>query len=82
MPKTDKSEQRSTKKSKKRNNKSFPYKKTRGANILYNEILVRSSTKGNSKIQCEKCEMVKRIKFMAKYKGKILCSNCRPNMFY
>ena len=52
-------------------------KKKRGQEIPYGKILVRSSTAGSSKVQCEECKKVKRIKFMVKYKGKILCSSCK-----
>ncbi len=75
----DKFEDRPTRKSKKRSNKGFPYKNKRGTRISYDKILIKSSTKGNSKVECENCSKIKRIKFMVKYKGKILCSACKPN---
>ncbi len=52
-------------------------KKKRGLAIPYDKIIIRSSTAGSSKVQCEGCKKIKRIKFMVKYKGKILCSNCK-----
>jgi len=48
--------------------------------IPYNKIIKRSSTAGSSRVKCEKCGVVKRIKFMARFKGKILCSSCRPHI--
>ena len=48
--------------------------------ISYSKILTRSKTKGNSKVRCDKCGKVKRIKFMTLFKDKIKCSNCRPNI--
>ena len=49
------------------------------ANIKYSEILVRKK-RGYSRVKCSKCHKIKRIKHMYKYKGKTICSNCKPHI--
>ena len=46
--------------------------------IPYDKLITKMNG-GSSKVQCEKCGKIKRVKFMAMFKGKILCSNCKPN---
>lgn len=45
----------------------------------YSQYMIKSKTSGNSKVICSKCNKMKRIKFMVIYKGRLLCSNCKPN---
>lgn len=47
--------------------------------IEYNRIIVRKDD-GNSLIECDKCKRLGRIKSMSKYKGKVLCSHCKPHI--
>ena len=35
---------------------------------------------GNTKVTCDKCKKIKRIKKMAFFKRKLLCSNCKPDI--
>ena len=51
-----------------------------GRNIEYSRIVVRGKSTGKSKVICEKCGKIKRIKNMARYKGKIYCSSCKPHL--
>jgi hypothetical protein len=49
-------------------------------NIEYNKIVKRGLSSGKSKVKCEGCGQIKRMKHMAKFKKRILCSNCKPHI--
>ena len=38
--------------------------------------------KSNAKIECEKCGRIVRSRYVVKFKGKLLCSNCVPRVHY
>ena len=48
--------------------KLTPYKKIEKRQIRY------------SKVRCDKCGKLKRIRFMAMFKNKVLCSICKPHL--
>ena len=52
------------------------YQKECSRGIPYNKIIKRGRA-GSSRVMCDKCHKIKRIKYMARIKGKILCSNCK-----
>ena len=46
--------------------------------MSHNRIVKR--TKRYSKVKCDKCNKIKRMKNMATFKGKVLCSDCKPHI--
>lgn len=34
----------------------------------------------NKKIKCEKCGRIRRSRYITHFKGKLLCSDCKPKM--
>lgn len=36
--------------------------------------------KSNKKIKCDKCGRIKRSRYIVQFKGKFLCSDCKPRI--
>lgn len=47
--------------------------------IPYGRIVKKSMSAGNSKVKCDGCGKIKRIKYMRLYKNRVLCSGCIPH---